>query len=84
MNKNIEVAVIGAGLMGHGLALVHAMGGHKVKMQDISKEQLEAGVALIASALDTLVDAGVLEKNSVSGIIDRVEPVEHIADAVWL
>ena len=82
MNKNIEVAVIGAGLMGHGLALVHAMGGHKVKMQDISKEQLEAGVALIASALNTLVEAGVLEKNSVSEIIDRVEPVEHIADAV--
>ena len=52
MNKNIEVAVIGAGLMGHGLALVHAMGGHKVKMQDISKEQLEAGVALIAGYED--------------------------------
>jgi len=40
MNKNIEVALIGAGLMGHGLALVHAMGGHKVKMQDISNDPL--------------------------------------------
>ena len=47
MNKNIEVALIGDGLMGHGLALVHAMGGHKVKMQDISKEQLEAGAVLV-------------------------------------
>ena len=40
MNKNIEVALIGDGLMGHGLALVHAMGGHKVKMQDISNDPL--------------------------------------------
>ena len=35
-----KIAVIGAGLMGHGLALVHAMGGHKVKMQDISNDPL--------------------------------------------
>ena len=40
MNKNIEVALIGDGLMGHGLALVHAMGGRKVKMQDISNDPL--------------------------------------------
>ena len=40
MNKNIEVALIGDGLMGHGLALVHAMGGRKVKMQDISNDQI--------------------------------------------
>ena len=53
MDKGVEVAVIGAGLMGHGLALVHAMGGCTVKMQDISKDQLESGVGLIANALDT-------------------------------
>ena len=37
MNKNIEVAVIGAGLMGHGLALVHTMGGHKVKSRILAR-----------------------------------------------
>jgi 3-hydroxybutyryl-CoA dehydrogenase len=82
MDKGAEVAVIGAGLMGHGLALVHAMGGYTVKMQDISKDQLESGVGLIASALDTLVLAGVLERGSSSEVMARVEPVEHIADAV--
>ena len=82
MNKGVEVAVIGAGLMGHGLALVHAMGGYTVKMQDISKDQLESGVGLIANALDTLVAAGVLEGDRSSEVMSRVEAVENIADAV--
>jgi len=82
MDKGVEVAVIGAGLMGHGLSLVHAMGGCTVKMQDISKDQLESGVGLIANALDTLAAAGVLEGDSSSEVMSRVEAVQHISDAV--
>ncbi|SVE64651.1 uncharacterized protein METZ01_LOCUS517505, partial [marine metagenome] len=82
MNKSGAVAVIGAGLMGHGLALVHAMGGYTVKMQDISKEQLQSGMELIEHALDTFVAAGGLEKGSSSEVLGRVEPVERLADAV--
>ena len=82
MNKSGAVAVIGAGLMGHGLALVHAMGGYTVKMQDISKERLQSGMELIENALDTLVAAGGLEKGNSSEVLDRVEPVERLADAV--
>ena len=40
IDKNIELALIVAGLMGYGLALVHAMGVHKVKMEDISNNPL--------------------------------------------
>ena len=40
INKNIELALIVAGLMGHGLALVYAMGVHIVKMEDISNDEL--------------------------------------------
>ena len=51
MNKSGAVAVIGAGLMGHALALVHAIGGCRVKMQDISIKQLESGMELITNLM---------------------------------
>ena len=33
-----EVAVVGAGLMGHALALVFALGGHQVRLTDKSRK----------------------------------------------
>ncbi|HAE34075.1 MAG TPA: 3-hydroxyacyl-CoA dehydrogenase [Dehalococcoidia bacterium] len=82
MNKSGAVAVIGAGLMGHALALVHAIGGCRVKMQDISIKQLESGMELITNALDTLIAASSLEGNKRATIISRIDPVEKLEDAV--
>lgn len=53
-----EVAVVGAGLMGHALALVFALGGHQVRLTDNSVETLERAPGLMATALATLTDAG--------------------------
>ena len=82
MDANGKVTVIGAGLLGHALALVHAAGGHPVKMQDISEKQLEIGVGLIASALGTMVDAGALDTAERAAIIDRITPIPTLGDAV--
>ena len=53
-----EVAVVGAGLMGHALALVFALGGHQVRLTDTSAETLERAPGLMATALATLEEAG--------------------------
>ena len=53
-----EVAVIGAGLMGHALALVFALGGHSARLTDNSAENLERAPGLMATALATLAEAG--------------------------
>lgn len=53
-----EVAVVGAGLMGHALALVFALGGHQVRLTDNSAETLERAPGLMATALATLAEAG--------------------------
>jgi 3-hydroxybutyryl-CoA dehydrogenase len=53
-----EVAVVGAGLMGHALALVFALGGHQVRLSDTSAETLERASGLMATALATLAEAG--------------------------
>lgn len=53
-----EVAVVGAGLMGHALALVFALGGHQVRLTDNNAETLARAPGLMATALMTLVEAG--------------------------
>jgi 3-hydroxybutyryl-CoA dehydrogenase len=61
-----EVAVVGAGLMGHALALVFALGGHQVRLTDNNPETLQRAPGLMAEALATLAEAG-----EVAGIWNR-------------
>lgn len=53
-----EVAVVGAGLMGHALALVFALGGHQVRLTDNNPDSLARAPGLMATALATLAEAG--------------------------
>jgi 3-hydroxybutyryl-CoA dehydrogenase len=52
-----EVAVVGAGLMGHALALVFALGGHSVRLTDNNPDTLAKAPGLMATALTTLAEA---------------------------
>ena len=54
----MKVAVFGAGLMGHALALVHALGGHTVRLTDNNAATLAAAPKLMATALGTLREGG--------------------------
>ena len=53
-----EVAVVGAGMMGHALALVFAIGGHQVRLTDNNPITLERAPGLMATALATLTENG--------------------------
>ena len=53
-----DVAVLGAGLMGHALALVFALGGHRVRLTDNDAATLARAPGLMATALTTLAEAG--------------------------
>ena len=53
-----EVAVIGAGTMGHALALVFALGGHRVRLTDSNADTLQRAPALMQTAVETLAEAG--------------------------
>lgn len=57
----MQVAVVGAGTMGHGLALVFALGGHPVRLTDSDPAALERAGALMGSALATLREGGEVE-----------------------
>ncbi|MDP5231041.1 MAG: 3-hydroxybutyryl-CoA dehydrogenase [Cellulophaga sp.] len=50
-----NIAVIGAGTMGNGIAHVFAQNGFKVHLIDISSESLEKGIATITKNLDRML-----------------------------
>lgn len=50
-----NIAVIGAGTMGNGIAHVFAQNGFKVKLIDISQASLDKGIATITKNLDRMV-----------------------------
>ncbi|WP_428537639.1 3-hydroxyacyl-CoA dehydrogenase family protein [Rhodopila sp.] len=50
--------MLGAGLMGHALALVFALGGHRVRLTDNDAATLARAPGLMATALTTLAEAG--------------------------
>jgi 3-hydroxybutyryl-CoA dehydrogenase len=54
----IKVAVLGAGTMGHALALVYALGGHEVRLTDSSMSMLDKAGGLMETALASLVAHG--------------------------
>ncbi|WP_420322799.1 3-hydroxyacyl-CoA dehydrogenase family protein [Flagellimonas sp.] len=67
-----NIAVIGAGTMGNGIAHVFAQSGFKVNLIDISQDSLDRGMSTIGKNLDRMVSKGVIEedvKNSTLGNI---------------
>ena len=52
------VAVIGAGVMGAGIAQVAAQAGHPVRLMDLREGAAAAAIAQIGKALDSLVAKG--------------------------
>src|SRR5436305_4524220 len=57
----MRVAVLGAGLMGHALALVYALGGHAVRLTDSNSDTLSRARPAMQTALATLREGGEVE-----------------------
>src|SRR4030042_5186171 len=69
-----RVLVVGAGTMGHSIALVFAQGGYKVDLVDINEDILGKGLKLIQSNLRTLKDAKMVNVRSIPKILGRIHP----------
>jgi 3-hydroxybutyryl-CoA dehydrogenase len=74
MPDKARIAVIGAGLMGHGLAQVFALAGNNVAIYDSVAETLASAKSRIAANLNDLGD-------DVTAVA-RVRPTGDLADAV--
>jgi 3-hydroxybutyryl-CoA dehydrogenase len=74
MVDKARIAVIGAGLMGHGIAQVFALAGHDVTITDAHRPTLDSALSRISTNLRDLGD----DETAVS----RVRPVPDMADCV--
>jgi len=77
-----RVAVLGAGVMGPGIALVFAEHGVQVDLCEIRQPALDAGMASLADALDLKVQARVCDAASARATLARVAPRLGIAEAI--
>ncbi len=82
MDSNTRISIIGAGLMGHGLALVHAQAGHQVTLQDISATQLTLALDLIRNAMQTMADTGHMSPGDIDPIMGRIHTAPTLEEAV--
>ena len=75
-----NVAVIGAGTMGNGIAQVCAAAGLNVVMLDISDDALQRGVATISENLDRLIKKQKLTHASKQEILARIVVTTRYSD----
>jgi 3-hydroxybutyryl-CoA dehydrogenase len=68
--------VIGAGLMGHGIAQVSAAAGKQVTLADRTTELAEKGKARIGSNLSRQVEKGKLEQAAADEVLSRISTAE--------
>ncbi|MFN2261030.1 MAG: 3-hydroxyacyl-CoA dehydrogenase NAD-binding domain-containing protein [Psychroflexus sp.] len=80
----MNIAIIGAGTMGSGIAQVAATADCKVKLYDTKKEALQKSEQALDKILKRLIEKGRIddaEKNRIQGNITYVEDLKDLADA---
>jgi 3-hydroxybutyryl-CoA dehydrogenase len=80
MIKNI--AVIGAGTMGNGIAHVFAQKDFDVSLVDISEDSLRRGMATIEKNLQRMVSKEVIEASRVDQVLGNITTSTNMANAV--
>ena len=76
-----KVAVLGAGMMGAGIAYVCARAGIEVVLKDVSVEAAEKGKAYSAGILDKAVSRGKMTREAADAVLARIHPTADPADA---
>lgn len=75
-----RIGVLGAGLMGNGIAQVFAAAGKKVVLYDISEAALEKGMNNIKKSLSRFVKAGKLNEEQTLNILANISLATNIKD----
>jgi 3-hydroxybutyryl-CoA dehydrogenase len=76
-----KIGVVGAGLMGRGIAQVAATGGFQTTLQDVDARQLEAALGSIHKGLGKLVELQKLSREDADAALARLETTTALASA---
>ena len=78
------IGVIGAGQMGHGIAIVAAKAGYNVVLNDIKEEYVRGGMGKIEKFLAKSVEKGKMTQSDKDAQVGRIKPswdLKDLADA---
>jgi 3-hydroxybutyryl-CoA dehydrogenase len=78
----MQVAVIGAGTMGNGIAHVFAQQGHAVTLIDVQAEALQKALQTITKNLDRMVGKGTLTELDKSATLSRLQTATDLETGV--
>ena len=77
-----NIAVIGAGAMGNGIAHTFAQSGYKVQLIDVNKEALSKALQTISKNLDRLVSKGKIEEATKLQTLSNISTFTEITEGV--
>ena len=77
-----RIGVIGAGLMGHGIALNFALGGFDVYLNDTTDESLEKALENVDTSLGTMKSVGLADEASAAAVPSRIHTSTSLAETV--
>ena len=67
-----QIAVIGAGLMGHGIAQEFAFAGYQVHLHDVNQAQVDAGIERIRDNLQLFVENDLARPDQIDETLNRI------------
>ena len=77
-----RVAVVGAGVMGRGIAHAAALGGFDVRLQDVSIEVLENAVESIEKDMSKAIERDKLDEEAMREGLERISTTEDLKVAI--
>jgi 3-hydroxybutyryl-CoA dehydrogenase len=78
-----RIAVLGAGLMGHGIAQVAAqVGKYDVNLRDIEQRFVDSGMSMIRESLNRFVKKGQLSEEDLKTVLGRIHPMLDLKESV--
>jgi 3-hydroxyacyl-CoA dehydrogenase len=82
VDKIKSISVLGAGIMGHGIAQAFLMGGYPVRLYDIKKSILETARAHIKENLGLFARFGLIGKKEIAPALARLTTTTDVKRAV--
>jgi 3-hydroxybutyryl-CoA dehydrogenase len=79
-HKINKVGVLGAGLMGHGIAQVAAQSGYEVVLREVDEATLAKGVGKIEKQLARAVERDKITKQEAEAVRGRIQGTVHYRD----
>lgn len=77
-----NIAVVGAGLMGHGIALTYALAGFRVFLNDLNDEILKNAFAHIQENLEIFAENNLIKREAVKETLARITLTSDLEKAV--